>query len=146
MVRRSVLFSPGDRPEMLRKAPETGADVVVFDLEDAVAPARKAEAREAVADVLTSGFDPDPEVCVRVTANDAAADLDALLDATPDSPRPDALVLPKVEAEGDVRKLAEQATERPLRPRPLAARAHRVGDCPAWRRGGHRDPRPHRWR
>ena len=112
MVRRSVLFSPGDRPEMLRKAPETGADVVVFDLEDAVAPARKDEAREAVADVLTSGFDPDPEVCVRVTADDAAADLDALLDATPDSPRPDALMLPKVEAGEDVRKLAEQATER----------------------------------
>ncbi len=48
MPRRSVLFSPGDRPELLRKAPGAGADVVVFDLEDAVSPDRKAEAREAV--------------------------------------------------------------------------------------------------
>ena len=109
MARRSVLFTPGDRPEMLRKAPRTGADVVVFDLEDAVAPARKAEARKAVADVLTSGFDPDCEVCVRVTADDATADLDVLLD---DDPRLDGLMLPKAEAGEDVRRLAERATER----------------------------------
>ena len=109
MARRSVLFTPGDRPEMLRKAPRTGADVVMFDLEDAVAPARKAEARKAVADVLTSGFDPDCEVCVRVTADDATADLDVLLD---DDPRLDGLMLPKAEAGEDVRRLAERATER----------------------------------
>ena len=109
MARRSVLFTPGDRPEMLRKAPRTGADVMVFDLEDAVAPARKAEARKAVADVLTSGFDPDCEVCVRVTADDATADLDVLLD---DDPRLDGLMLPKAEAGEDVRRLAERATER----------------------------------
>ena len=109
MARRSVLFTPGDRPEMLRKAPRTGADVIVFDLEDAVAPARKAEARKAVADVLTSGFDPDCEVCVRVTADDATADLDVLLD---DDPRLDGLMLPKAEAGEDVRRLAERATER----------------------------------
>ena len=109
MARRSVLFTPGDRPEMLRKAPRTGADVVVFDLEDAVAPARKGEARKAVADVLTSGFDPDCEVCVRVTADDATADLDVLLD---DDPRLDGLMLPKAEAGEDVRRLAERTTER----------------------------------
>jgi citrate lyase subunit beta/citryl-CoA lyase len=77
MVRRSVLFSPGDRPELMRKAPGTGADVVVFDLEDAVAPSRKAKAREAVVDVLGDPeFDPDCEVCVRVNpvAEDASAD------------------------------------------------------------------------
>ena len=67
MARRSVLFSPGDRPEMMRKAPGTGADVVVFDLEDAVAPARKPEARRAVQSVLRDpAFDPDCEVCVRL--------------------------------------------------------------------------------
>ena len=31
MARRSVLFSPGDQPKLMRKAPESGADVVVFD-------------------------------------------------------------------------------------------------------------------
>jgi citrate lyase subunit beta/citryl-CoA lyase len=97
MPRRSVLFSPGDRPELMRKAPRSGADTVVFDLEDAVAPARKAEARMAVRDVLADpAFDPDCEVAVRI--GDAAADLAAL----PPDARLDALVVPKVGSLADV--------------------------------------------
>lgn len=67
MARRSVLFTPGDRPEMLRGALDTDADAVVFDLEDGVAPDRTAEARATVVDVL-EGLDgsPDPELFVRV--------------------------------------------------------------------------------
>jgi len=105
MVRRSVLFSPGDRPEMMRKAPGTGADVVVFDLEDAVVPERKAGAREAVHDVLTGEFDPDCEVCVRVNPQPrlAAEDLRVVLR---DDPRIDAVMLPKVESAADVMGLA----------------------------------------
>ncbi|WP_227134878.1 HpcH/HpaI aldolase/citrate lyase family protein [Halorubellus salinus] len=117
MTRRSVLFSPGDRPELMRKAPATGADVVVFDLEDAVAPARKHEAREAVAAVLTDeAFDPDCEVCVRVNPvadDDAAsgtdadvataeADVDALEPHLEDA-RLDAFMLPKCASGDDVR-------------------------------------------
>lgn len=49
MLPRSYLFVPGDRPERFDKALASGADAVVLDLEDAVAPARKALAREAVA-------------------------------------------------------------------------------------------------
>ncbi len=79
MTRRSLLFTPGDRPTLLWKAVGAGADVVCFDLEDAVAPSRKDEAREAVHAVLTDPeFDPDAEVSVRLT-NDPAADLDALV-------------------------------------------------------------------
>ena len=108
MVRRSLLFSPGDRPELMRKAPGTGADVICFDLEDAVAPGRKDEARAAVREVLVDpDFDPDAEVCVRLTATAPAADLDALVGATASavatsdgadpSLRLDAVMLPKVE-------------------------------------------------
>jgi citrate lyase subunit beta/citryl-CoA lyase len=110
MVRRSILFTPGDRPEMCRKAPESGTDVVVFDLEDAVALRRKAEAREAVGDVLSDPeFDPDCEVCLRVNSTDAtrADDLDALFD----DGRPgslDSLMLPKVGSPDDVRALADE--------------------------------------
>ncbi|ELY88234.1 Citryl-CoA lyase [Natrialba hulunbeirensis JCM 10989] len=78
MVRRSILFTPGDQPDMLRKAPSAGADTIVFDLEDAVAPTEKESARETVREVLTDPrFDPDCEVCVRVNApvNELAADL-----------------------------------------------------------------------
>ena len=102
MARRSVLFSPGDQPTLMRKAPASGADVVVFDLEDAVAPERKSEARTAVNDVLTDeAFDPGCEVCVRVTPPDvgAGADLAAILDG---DPRIDSVMLPKVSGASDV--------------------------------------------
>ena len=46
------LYVPGDRPERFAKALAAGADQVILDLEDAVAPDRKAFARKAVADFL----------------------------------------------------------------------------------------------
>lgn len=45
---RSLLFVPGDRPERFEKALHSGADEIVLDLEDAVAPEAKAVARESV--------------------------------------------------------------------------------------------------
>mgnify|MGYP000149625929 CR=1 FL=1 len=60
MARRSVLFSPGDEGEKLRKAAASEADVIVYDLEDAVVPDAKSAAREtvreALADVHARGF------------------------------------------------------------------------------------------
>ena len=102
MARRSVLFSPGDQPALLRKAPDSGADVVVFDLEDAVAPSAKADARQTVQDVLGE-MDPDCELCVRVNADAAAADISALTD---DSLRLDSVMLPKATGSDDVAELA----------------------------------------
>lgn len=107
MARRSILFTPGDRPEMMEKAPESGADVVVFDLEDAVTPERKDEARKAVNDVLTTDFDPDCEVCVRVTA-EYANDLETVLRG---EPRLDSVVCPKVNSADDIRELADTIEE-----------------------------------
>lgn len=110
MARRSVLFSPGDRPDMLRKAGGSGADVIVFDLEDAVAPPAKEAAREAVAEVLAdTTFDPACEVFVRV--NDlptAREDVAAILDE--DAAAPDGLVLPKVEKADDIEALSAAVT------------------------------------
>jgi len=54
-VTRSLLFVPGDRPERFDKAAASGAHEVILDLEDAVAPAAKAQAREAVAAWLATG-------------------------------------------------------------------------------------------
>ncbi|AGB36794.1 HpcH/HpaI aldolase/citrate lyase family protein [Natronococcus occultus] len=123
MVRRSLLFTPGDRPEMLRKAPDAGADVIVFDLEDAVSPGRKDEAREAVREVLADPtFEPEPEVCVRVNATSDAIerDLDALAGADTDSLRLDSVMLPKATTAADVRELADGLAERGLT-RPVLA-------------------------
>jgi len=118
MARRSVLFSPGDQPDLLRKAPGSGADVVVFDLEDAVAPESKPEARAAVASVLTDpDFDPDCEVWIRVNPTGIAADddLDAVLG---DGARPDGVMLPKVATADEVRTLeallAEHGVDLPV--------------------------------
>lgn len=104
MARRSVLFSPGDQPDLLRKAPATGADVVIFDIEDAVAPDAKARARETVNGALHD-IDPECEVCVRVNPAGIAADDDlaAVLDG---SPRLDGVVLPKTRGPDDVETLA----------------------------------------
>ncbi|WP_436928046.1 HpcH/HpaI aldolase/citrate lyase family protein [Halosimplex amylolyticum] len=113
MPRRSVLFSPGDQPELMRKAPTTGADAVVFDLEDAVVPGRKAEARDAVRGVLTD-LDADCEVCVRVQppGRGASDDLEGILDEGAARAALDALVLPKANDAGDVEELADLAAER----------------------------------
>ncbi|MDT0167128.1 CoA ester lyase [Actinotalea sp. AC32] len=71
----ALLFCPGDRPDRFAKAADR-SDTVVLDLEDAVAPDRKAVAREAVA---ASGLDPDRTVVrVNATEPDRALDLAAL--------------------------------------------------------------------
>lgn len=60
----TLLFVPGDRPERFAKAAAAGADLVVLDLEDAVAPDRKDAAREHVAEWVAAGH----ECAVRVNA------------------------------------------------------------------------------
>lgn len=92
----------------MRKAPGTGADVVVFDLEDAVAPSNKRTGREAVAGMLSDpDFDPACEVCVRVS--DPSDDIPVL--AGTDSDRLDSVMLPKVESAGDVNDLSALLAE-----------------------------------
>ncbi len=120
MARRSLLFSPGDRPELMRKAPQSGADTVCFDLEDAVAPSRRDEARTAVRELLVDPeFDPDCEVTVRVSV-DAAADVDALLDDAPESFRLDGVMVPKVTEADDVEWVADLLDEHDAGPAMLA--------------------------
>ena len=106
----------------MRKAPDAGADVICFDLEDAVAPDRKTEARESVGTVLAdTDFDPDAEVCVRLTATEPAADLDALAESRARSaadhhvdPPLDAVMLPKVESPDRVERAASLCADRGL--------------------------------
>ncbi|USQ76058.1 HpcH/HpaI aldolase/citrate lyase family protein [Ornithinimicrobium cryptoxanthini] len=64
---RSFLFVPGDRPERFDKAIASGADVVIIDLEDAVAPEAKASARDATVAWLAGGG----RAAVRVNAADS---------------------------------------------------------------------------
>lgn len=63
----TLLYAPADRPDRVLKAQHTGADVVVIDLEDAVAPAAKASAREQLK-VLSPQLRTDIRIQVRVNA------------------------------------------------------------------------------
>ncbi|WP_328366401.1 CoA ester lyase [Streptomyces sp. NBC_00445] len=105
------LYVPGDRPHVITKALASGADVVVIDLEDAVAQDRKAYARAAAAELLS---DPQPvPVHVRVNALDgpfAAADLTALARL----PGLSGLRLPKVSTPEQVVRIAELHSGPPL--------------------------------
>ncbi|MFW5930057.1 MAG: HpcH/HpaI aldolase/citrate lyase family protein [Halobacteriota archaeon] len=92
-LRRSVLFTPGDQPDMMEKALAGDSDVVVFDLEDAVAPERKQTARDAVRDVLQD-VESGPEVWVRVNDVDVEDDFDV--------GDPSCFVLPKTASAVDV--------------------------------------------
>ena len=99
----TALYVPGDRPDRFDKAAATGADLVILDLEDAVTPANKAAAREAVTQWLTahpSGSRPAVEV--RVNAGDDD-DLAALAGATDVGIR-----LPKVESGADVDRVVDR--------------------------------------
>jgi citrate lyase subunit beta / citryl-CoA lyase len=73
----TALYVPGDRPERFAKAVATGAHLVIVDLEDAVPPERKDEARQHVVDWLASPRVKSPVVEVRVNAG-SADDLAAL--------------------------------------------------------------------
>ena len=66
----TYLFVPGDRPERFDKAHACGADAVIFDLEDAVAPGAKDRARDCVRDWVAQHRDAAARVVVRV--NDVA--------------------------------------------------------------------------
>lgn len=65
---RSVLFVPGTRPDRFRKALDSGADAVVIDLEDAVEPTRKGDARVQVGEFLSSIGDTRAAVLIRINA------------------------------------------------------------------------------
>jgi citrate lyase subunit beta/citryl-CoA lyase len=91
-----MLFVPGDRPERFEKAENSGADAVIFDLEDAVAAERRADARGHIADYLRRSSRSVP-LWVRIVA---LADLSAVVAA-----RPDGIMLPKARHGDDVRRL-----------------------------------------
>ena len=92
LAARSLLFAPGDSPRKLEKAGLSAADLVIIDLEDAVAESAKPDARKAVAGHLKATHRRQPH-WVRINPLDtphALPDLAAVVPA-----RPDGIVLPK---------------------------------------------------
>jgi citrate lyase subunit beta/citryl-CoA lyase len=112
--RRSALYMPGSNPRALEKARGLPADMLILDLEDAVAPERKEEARAAVCAAIAAGGYGRRELLVRVNALDTpwgAEELAALATAGADG-----IVLPKVNSPADVQEAARllEAAAAPL--------------------------------
>ena len=103
LPRRSVLYMPGANERALEKAKGLDADALILDLEDAVAPDAKDEARDRVCAAASSGEYGSKEVTIRVNGLDTqwhAADI-----AAAGAAGPAAVVVPKVSSVEDVRAI-----------------------------------------
>ena len=103
---RSLLFTPGGNERMLEKGLSSAADVLLVDLEDAIAPDQKVAARATTTSFLSSRTDSRGSPPVYVRINDlesglAQADLEAVVPQAPDG-----IMLPKPKSGDDVRALA----------------------------------------
>jgi len=100
---RSFLFVPGDSPRKLEKAVQAGADALILDLEDAVAPTAKLAARSIVAAFIASAGATAPPLWVRINplrGDLALGDLCAVIPAGPAG-----IMLPKAEGGADIQQL-----------------------------------------
>ncbi len=101
---RSLLFVPGDNERMIQKALASKADAVIVDLEDAVAPENKLQAREVSNTVLSARDHGQKPVFVRVNAFDTGEtshDLAAVMGAFPSG-----IMLPKCRGMDEVMRLS----------------------------------------
>ena len=104
-MRRSLLFLPGNNPNMLINANCLGADAVIFDLEDAVSPSEKDAARILVRNTLKYMDFETCETIVRINSVDTdfwKKDIDVILPC-----KPFFILLPKVNAAEDVLEVSE---------------------------------------
>ncbi|WP_188400019.1 CoA ester lyase [Sporomusa sp. GT1] len=114
-LRRTMLFMPGNNPGMLQNGGVFGADALILDLEDAVAPQEKDAARLLVAQALQTVDYAASEKVVRINPLDTFAreDIEAIVPC-----RPDALLVPKVEKPEDIIEVVRMAAaaEQPGQP------------------------------
>ncbi len=101
--RRSVLYMPGANTRALEKAKSLPADSLILDLEDAVAPDAKTQARENIRAALVTGFG-HREAVVRINGLNTQWGLDDLMAFT--DTKADAILLPKVESASQIQEVA----------------------------------------
>ena len=106
--RRSCLYMPGANPRALEKAKGLPADMLVLDLEDAVAPEQKAEARETVAAVVKERAYGAREVLVRINSLDSEWGQEDLLATV--AAGPDGILVPKIRKAADILALEDALT------------------------------------
>jgi len=109
--RRSVLYMPGSNARALEKAKTLAADTLILDLEDAVAPSAKADARDQVCAAVKAGGYGKRELVIRInslTSDWGMADLDAAIQA-----KPDAILVPKVSTPFDIATVDKAMADAP---------------------------------
>ena len=104
--RRSVLYMPGSNTRALEKGRTLPADALILDLEDAVAPDSKSDARSNIASALSAGGYGQREIIVRVNGLDTEWGGDDI--AAISAARPDAILVPKVESAEMVNDVADR--------------------------------------
>src|ERR1700756_1673137 len=90
---RSWLFAPGDSDKKMAKATEAPADIVIFDVEDAVAPEEKPKARTMIREFLQAQAGGHERLWVRINPLDGPDAVDELAAIMPG--RPGGIMLPK---------------------------------------------------
>lgn len=98
--RRSALYMPASNAKAIEKAKSLPCDVVILDLEDAVAPEAKEPAREQAVQAVRDGGFGRRELVIRVNGSDTPWGADDLRAAA--AARPDAILVPKVNSAEDV--------------------------------------------
>ncbi len=94
--RRSVLYMPGSKERALEKAKTLPADALILDLEDAVTPDEKVNARQLIAEAIKNGGYGARELVIRINGLDTPWGQDDLAAAC--AAAPDAILIPKVES------------------------------------------------
>jgi (S)-citramalyl-CoA lyase len=108
---RSYLFVPGSRLDRFDKARQSGADAIIIDLEDAVAPSAKDAARTAVSALLRQRPSEAPRILVRINGCGTRAGLQDCLALIDPACKWDAILVPKVDGPGDIQRIADLARE-----------------------------------
>lgn len=107
--RRSCLYSPAINDKAMEKAKSLLADVVIFDLEDAVAPEYKAQARKMLADQISAGGYGNREMVVRINNLNSPWGNDDL--EMVNTIKPDAILVPKITCANDVMAIDAQLND-----------------------------------
>lgn len=103
--RRSVLYMPGSNERALEKAKTLAADGLILDLEDAVSPDQKKDARERITDAVNEGGYGMREILIRVNGLQSRWGYKDIMAAS--QTKADGIVLPKVES-ADAIRMCEQ--------------------------------------
>ncbi|TNM60563.1 HpcH/HpaI aldolase/citrate lyase family protein [Aliirhizobium smilacinae] len=114
-VRRSLLSVPADNRRALEKAPKLDCDGVIYDLEDSVAPEKKSEARDNLAQAFSQQPQSQQQRIVRINPLESEFGADDLKLVA--KIKPDAVALPKVEHASEIAEVVDMLAQfAPVRP------------------------------